>query len=75
MKKARIQLETLTCPSCTQKIEAAVSGVDGVDKETIKVRFNSSTVQLEFDEEQNSIDDIEKVIDKVGYEVKKSRVR
>lgn len=75
MKKAKIQLETLTCPSCTQKVEAAVGGVEGVDKETIKVRFNSSSVTLNFDDEKSSIEDIEEVIQKVGYEVEKSRVK
>ncbi len=28
---ATIQLETLTCPSCIQKIEGAVKGLDGID--------------------------------------------
>jgi copper chaperone CopZ len=30
MKQATIQLETLTCPSCMQKIENAVKSLDGV---------------------------------------------
>lgn len=75
MKKATIQLETLTCPSCTQKVEAAVRGVDGVDKDTIKVMFNASKVKFDFDEEKNSINKFEEAIDKVGYEVKSSRVK
>ena len=28
MKKTTIQLETLTCPSCLQKINNAVKGLD-----------------------------------------------
>jgi copper chaperone len=75
MKKATIQLETLTCPSCAQKVEAAVGGVDGVDKDTIKVMFNSSRVKFDFDEEKSSIDKIEEAIDRVGYEVKNSKVK
>ena len=39
MKSATIQLETLTCPSCMQKIEGALKGLNGVDQETIKVTF------------------------------------
>ncbi len=75
MKQATIQLETLTCPSCTQKVEAAVGGVEGVDKDTIKVMFNSSRVRFDFDEEKSSIEKFEEAIDRVGYDVKNSRVK
>lgn len=75
MKKATIQLETLTCPSCTMKIEGAVKRLEGVDNGTLEVLFNSSRVRLDFDEEQISIDEIESAINKVGYEVKKSKVK
>ncbi|MBC8589891.1 heavy-metal-associated domain-containing protein [Wansuia hejianensis] len=75
MKSATIQLETLACPSCMQKIEAAVKALEGIEKETVKVSFNSSKVKLDFDEEKVSIDQIENAITKVGYEVQKSRVK
>lgn len=75
MKKASIQLETFTCPSCTQKVEAAVGGVDGVEKDSIKVMFNSSKVKFDFDEEKNPIEKFEEAIERVGYEVKNSRVK
>ncbi len=75
MKSATIQLETLTCPSCLQKIESAVKGVHGVDQDSVKVMFNASKVKLNFDETKVSIADIEKAITDVGYEVQKSNVR
>ena len=75
MKAATIQLETLTCPSCMQKIEGALKGLDGVDKDTLKVLFNSSKVKVNFDEDKTSIEDIEAAITKLGYEVLKSRVK
>lgn len=75
MKKATIQLETLTCPSCLQKIENGVKSLDGVNKESLKVLFNSSKVRVEFDDEKVSMTDIEKAIDKLGYEVLKSQVK
>lgn len=70
MKKASIQLETLTCPSCAQKIENAVKATAGADKESVKVLFNASKVKFEYDEEKASIDDFVKTIEKMGYEVK-----
>ena len=75
MQKATIQLETLTCPSCMQKIENGVKSLDGVDKKSIKMLFNSSKVRVEYDDEKVSIKDIENVIDKLGYEVIKSQVK
>lgn len=75
MQKATLQLDTLTCPSCVQKIENAVKSLDGVEKESLKVLFNSSRVRLNFDDEKISITDIESAIDKLGYDVKKSQVK
>ena len=75
MQKATIQLETLTCPSCMQKIENGVKSLDGVSKESLKVLFNSSKVRVEFDDEKVSIKDIVNAIDKLGYEVMKSQVK
>lgn len=75
MKSATIQLETLTCPSCMQKVEGALKSLDGIDKDTMKVLFNSSKVKVNFDEEKLSIDEIESAITKLGYEVIKTKVK
>lgn len=75
MQKATIQLEALTCPSCLQKIDNAVKSLDGVDKDSVKVMFNSSKVKLKFDDEKLSIENVENAITSLGYEVKKSQVR
>ena len=75
MQKATIQLETLTCPSCMQKIENGVKSLDGVSKESLKVLFNSSKVRVEKKKKKVSIKDIEHVINKLGYEVLKSQVK
>jgi len=75
MKKAIIQLESLTCPSCMQKIENGVKSIDGVENNSVNVLFNSSKLKLNFDDEIVSIKEIEKVIEKLGYEVKKAQVK
>ena len=75
MQNANIQLETLTCPSCLQKIENGVGKLNGVDKDSLKVMFNASRVKVDFDGEVLSIEDIEKAINDLGYEVKRSRVK
>lgn len=75
MKKATLQLETLACPSCMQKIDNAVKALDGVEKESVNVMFNASKVKLNFDDGKISIDQIEKAITALGYEVKKAQVK
>lgn len=75
MQKAVIHLETLSCPSCLQKIEKAVKGVDGVEKDSVEVLFNSSRVRTNFDAEAVSIEEIEKAIETMGYPVIRSRVK
>lgn len=74
MQKATLQLETLSCPSCLQKIESAVKGLDGIDKDSVKVMFNSSKVKTAFDPEVLTIEEIEKAIVDLGYPVIKAKV-
>ena len=69
MQKAVIQLETLSCPSCMQKIENAVN------QDSLKVLFNASKVKVDFDSETITINDIEKAIEDLGYPVVKSKVK
>ncbi|MGO2695780.1 heavy-metal-associated domain-containing protein [Bavariicoccus seileri] len=75
MSKATLTLETLSCPSCLQKIESAVKGLDGVDQSSVKVLFNSSKVKTNFDEDKVTIEEIEKAIEDLGYPVIKSKVK
>jgi len=58
-----------------QKIEAAVKALEGVDKDSAKVLFNSSKVKLDFDESKISIEDIDGAIKKLGYKVVKHTVK
>ncbi|MDO5026906.1 MAG: heavy-metal-associated domain-containing protein [Tissierellia bacterium] len=75
MKKATIQLEDLTCPSCVLKIEGALKDLDGIDNESVKVQFNASKAKVNFDESKVDIDKIEFAIQKMGYDVLKSTVK
>lgn len=75
MKSASIQLETLTCPSCSLKIEGALKGISGIDQASTKISFNTSKVKFDFDESLVSVEDIETAITKLGYDVLKSKVK
>lgn len=75
MQKAVIQLDTLTCPSCALKIEGAIKSLDGINKESVSVLFNSSKVKVEFDEAKVNADQIGHAITKLGYDVLKTNVK
>lgn len=67
MKKITLQLETLACPSCGQKIESAVRAQNGVKE--VNVLFNASKVKVEATSETNP-ETLKSAIEAVGYEVK-----
>lgn len=73
MKRAILQLGALTCPSCMQKIENAVKQQTGVEK--VKVLFNASKVKADFDAEQTSAETLAGVVEKLGYDVEKIKVK
>ena len=75
MQKATIQLETLVCPSCSQKIEGALKTLVGIEKESISVSFNTSKVKLNFDPEKLAIEKIKNAITALGYDVLKTQVK
>ena len=73
MKRVMIQLGTLTCPSCMQKIENAVGQQKGVDK--VKILFNASKVKADLRSDETSPDALKKVIEDLGYEVEAMKVK
>lgn len=75
MNKAILKLETLTCPSCLQKIEGSLKQMPGVENDSVKVLFNASKVKVNFDESQVTVDKIEKAIEDLGYAVMNSKVK
>lgn len=70
LKTLKLQLETLTCPSCISKIEGVLKKEPGV--KTAKVFFNSSKVKIEYNEDEVSSKQLEELIERVGYPVLKA---
>ena len=75
MKNAIIQLETLTCPSCLQKIDGALKKLKGIEHESVQVMFNSSKVKFAFNSDEISIKTIENSIENLGYGIIKSSIK
>jgi copper chaperone len=75
MKKAILQLETLACPTCMQKIAGAIANVDGVEKTSVKVLFNASKAKVNFDPEKTNLDTITQAVKNIGYDVLKASAK
>lgn len=58
-----------------QKIENSLKSLDGVENDSINVMFNSSKAKFNFDDSKISVEEIEKAITTLGYDVLKSQVR
>lgn len=67
MTTKTFQLQTLTCPSCVNKITAGVKSLPGV--KSVEVLFNSSRVKVDCEENSCSSEDIKNTIDQLGYKV------
>ncbi len=67
MSKSILQLETLSCPSCVAKIEAALNRIDGVEE--VKVGFNSSKVTVSYDDTIEDKTIFKDAVSKLGYDV------
>ena len=67
MKQLKLQLETLTCPTCIKKIEGALNKTEGV--ESAKVLFNSSKVKVKYEDTIISSEQISETREQLGYSV------
>ncbi|MHB1454896.1 MAG: heavy-metal-associated domain-containing protein [Saccharofermentanales bacterium] len=67
MQKIEMQLEQLTCPTCTKKIETALARTPGVLSAAIS--FNSSKAKVEIDESAVDVQHLQKIVTRLGYTV------
>ena len=72
MKKVVLLMEPFSCPSCVKKIESALSRAKGVQQ--VKVLFHSSKVRVAFDEAIIGANDIQQLIEKLGYPVLSQKI-
>jgi copper chaperone len=64
--KTVLRSNELSCPSCIEKIEKALTAIPGVA--SAKVFFNTGRIEVEHDAESVKADDLAKTIRAIGYE-------
>ncbi|EGT3617335.1 copper-translocating P-type ATPase [Clostridium perfringens] len=67
-KKETFKVEGMTCASCAAAIEKGLDRLDGV--ESANVNFATETLNVEFDKDKVSFEDINKKVNKLGYKLK-----
>ncbi|MEE9458511.1 MAG: heavy metal-associated domain-containing protein, partial [Candidatus Bathyarchaeia archaeon] len=68
-KKAAVKIAGMTCTSCAQSIEKALTKTKGVS--IASVNFATETAYVEYDDAITSEKEFEKVIKDIGYDVYK----
>ena len=71
--KATLQVEGMTCASCSARIEKVLNKIDGVEKSTVNLMANK--VIIEYDPEKTNIEDFITAIEKAGFSVPLSRIK
>ena len=68
-----LEIEGMVCENCRSKIEKKLQKADGVKK--VKVSFESSRAELEYDETKTSLEKIFALVEDLGYKAYESRGR
>jgi Cu+-exporting ATPase len=63
--KKNLKLNGATCPSCVYAIQRAGGKLKGVDR--IEVDPLEKTISLEYDGDENVVDSVREMVDKLGY--------
>ena len=71
LKKATISVVDMTCSSCEARISKALGNSDGVFK--ARASLKSGRVEVEYDDQKTTIEELKSIIGKSGYTVGENR--
>ena len=70
LKKTILRSEDLSCPSCVSNIESTLNNMGGVHE--AEVHFNTGRIEVEYDNEAVSEQNLIDAIQDTGYQAKVS---
>ena len=68
MEKVTLNVEGMSCGHCVKAVEGSVGALNGVS--TVKVDLENKKVDVEFNQDEVTLNVIKETIDDQGYEVK-----
>ena len=68
MEKVTLNIEGMSCGHCVKAVEGSVGALNGVS--SVKVDLENKKVDVEFNQDEVTLDTIKETIDDQGYEVK-----
>ncbi len=68
MENVTLNVEGMSCGHCVKAVEGSVGKLTGVSN--VKVHLENGTVDVEYNNEEVSLDAIKETIDDQGYDVK-----
>jgi copper chaperone len=67
MEKVTLNVQGMSCDHCVKAVEGSVSELNGVS--SVKVNLKANTVDIEYNNQEVSLDKIKETIDDQGYGV------
>ena len=68
MEKVTLNVQGMSCDHCVKAVEGSVGELNGVS--SVKVNLKANSVDVEFNNQEVSLDKIKEAIDDQGYDVK-----
>ncbi len=67
MKNTKLYLDDLSCPDCAKKIQKVLNKTEGI--KNAEVHFATGKANVEYDENEVSIEDMKDAVSNTGYQV------
>jgi copper chaperone len=67
MEKVTLNVQGMSCDHCVKAVEGSVGELNGVS--SVKVNLKANTVDVEYNNQEVSLDKIKETIDDQGYDV------
>lgn len=66
MKKIKLNISGMTCNNCANRVETALSELEGVEK--VKINLKKETAKIKYDETIQDRDNFQEAVEEVGYQ-------
>jgi len=66
MKKIKLNISGMTCNNCANRVETALSELEGVEK--VKINLKKETAKIKYDETIQDRDNFQEAVEEAGYQ-------